>query len=346
MTNCNRRIILQSDWSRTFFKKSSREFTGFTQGVEKKCAPGLALHFLFADHHHTFFLTSVDAPLSHTAFLKQNIVQNMPETTPIPLEFDLTDDDAFIDMLASMSDDMFSENGSLSPTSSIPQGDDVHELSQAYEQLRITDFAVDLDSQDSFTLHDTLFNDKDKFDLDSIFSGTTDFPNLDDLLKDDLPLNIDDDCHIPLIPSASDLPLNIDDDCHIPLIASASEVRKPKESRKVNKSPKVKKKTSKKKKSRKRKRKLKSDTRTLGEQRRTKWRRGNNDEKMKKGVYQVRIERRKIRVVAEEQGLNERALRRYVHISMDPTKQNSGYYIPLQAEEKVPKCMMKIVNRC
>ena len=103
---------------------------------------------------------------------------------------------------------------------------------------------------------------------------------------------------------------------------------------------------SRKRKSRKRKsRKRKSDTQTLGEQRRTKWRRGANDMKMKRGIYQVRVERRKIRVVAEEMNMNERALRRYVHISMDPTKQHSGYYMPLQPGEKVPKHLREIIKR-
>ena len=90
--------------------------------------------------------------------------------------------------------------------------------------------------------------------------------------------------------------------------------------------------------------KRKPDNLSLGELRKTKWRRGDNDIKMKRGVYQVRVCRRKIRVVAEEEGMNERALRRYVHISMDPRKQTSGYYIPVQPDEKIPKCLRSIVK--
>ena len=110
--------------------------------------------------------------------------------------------------------------------------------------------------------------------------------------------------------------------------------------RKKTKKVKKKKKKSCKRKSRKRK----ADTRTLAEKRRTKWRRGSNDLKMKRGIHQVRILRRKIRVVAIEEGMNERTLRRYVHISMDPRRKNSGYYMPVQPGEKVPKCLRSIVQ--
>ena len=93
---------------------------------------------------------------------------------------------------------------------------------------------------------------------------------------------------------------------------------------------------------RRQKRKRKLDlNKPLGEQRKTKWRQGNNDVKMKSAVRQVRIERRKIRAVAAENGIVERTLRRYVYISMDPRRQNSGYYYPLQAGEKVPTCLQR-----
>lgn len=122
--------------------------------------------------------------------------------------------------------------------------------------------------------------------------------------------------------------------------ATAPQPQKRKPCEHMSDEPKPRKRKSSKPKSSKRK----SDKLSLGEKRKTKWRRGTNDAKMKRGVHQVRIFRRKIRVVAEEQGMNERALRRYVHISMDPRKQNSGYYIPIQRGEKVPKCLRSIVK--
>ena len=85
------------------------------------------------------------------------------------------------------------------------------------------------------------------------------------------------------------------------------------------------------------------DALTLVEQRKTKWRQGTNDTKMKRAICQVRKHGRSIRVVSEEEGINERALRRYVHISMDPRRQNSGYYMPCDPEEKVPKCLRGIL---
>ena len=98
------------------------------------------------------------------------------------------------------------------------------------------------------------------------------------------------------------------------------------------------------KKSRKRKsRKAKVKAPPLAEQRRTKWRRGTNDLKMKRAICQVREHGRSIRAVSEEEGINERALRRYVHISMDPRRQNSGYYMVCRPGEKVPKCLRNIV---
>ena len=303
-------------------------------------------------------------------------------------------DDDFIDILAAMPDDLFNDDGSLSPLGFTAEHDDddsLQNLNQAYSNLSLDDI-INLDqacgdkqncqtidnfafspaelqqgpktlpslsspmpdrqaekkgqigneaSQDGFPVMDALFEDQL---FNTILCDDAEFQDFDDLLNCDLGLRLIDD--VPQDQAAqSQVPKLTNANVSSP--AQACEVAQAKQSeptvqpqkRKPSK-PGLK---SRKRKSRK-SRKRKSDTLPLGEKRKTKWRRGDNDMKMKRGVHQVRIYRRKIRVVAEEEGMNERALRRYVHISMDPRKQNSGYYIPLQPGEKVPKCLRAIIQ--